>query len=557
MSAGPASAADRNADSSKLGVDRLVDPQQRPVRSSSARKGRMDCCLILRSIENARTTLLSRTDIILKSGGLTVILANRSDLDLTAFYRVAWQRENVRIADDAMRRIAANRASFLELIDKDPSVVIYGVTTAMGERASHRLTREERDAHARIKPFPAATSFGEYLPDRVVRGIVFARLANFIEGHAATSPRIAAAVADMLDGRAMPAVAAAGQGGAGEILALYPLFAELSTRFDLEVKERGSLINGSPCAAALLADAAIAGRRRLQLALETFALSIEAFRAPLEHYDEALESLWGDPDEAAVLRSLRSYLGDVGGRRNYQAPVSYRIVPRVLGHAHRAVSAAERAARISLSSISDNPVYLPPDANAPLWPLHQHRRLSQRHGGAGARRSGGHLGGHLPAVRPSQRQIAERPGLAFARPAAGRTPAGTERRTRQHRLRAHGGERLHRARQRRGTAHLHPGSDSCSSGQDDVATPVFLAWSKEARAGRCLDASLAMLGGGGLAGAVSSPTAKRRVRCGRSWSSCAAYVAPVVEDRILGPELANLTDAITARIFAPSENIDS
>jgi histidine ammonia-lyase len=73
------------------------------------------------------------------------------------------------------------------------------------------------------------------------------------------------------------------------------------------VKERGSLINGSPCAGALVGDAAIAARRRLQLAIETFALSIEAFRAPLEHYDEALEALWGDEDEAAVLRSLRRY----------------------------------------------------------------------------------------------------------------------------------------------------------------------------------------------------------------------------------------------------------
>ena len=122
---------------------------------------------------------------------LTVILNLRSDIDLNAYYRAAWQRENVRIGDAALQRIAVNRASFLELIDKDPSVVIYGVTTAMGERANTRLSREERDHHARLKPFPAATSFGDYLPDRVVRGIVLARLANFIEGHSATTPRIA------------------------------------------------------------------------------------------------------------------------------------------------------------------------------------------------------------------------------------------------------------------------------------------------------------------------------------------------------------------------------
>src|SRR5262249_52802443 len=53
------------------------------------------------------------------------------------------------------------------------------------------------------------------------------------------------------------------------------------------------------------------------------------------------------------------------GRRHYQAPVSYRIVPRVLGHAFRAVAAAEHAATVSLASISDNPVYLPPDADHP------------------------------------------------------------------------------------------------------------------------------------------------------------------------------------------------
>jgi len=36
-----------------------------------------------------------------------------------------------------------------------------------------------------------------------------------------------------------------------------------------------------------------------------------------------------------------------------------------------------------------------------------------------------------------------------------------------------------------------------------------------------------------------------------------AYVEPVTEDRVLGPELGRLADAITAKIFAPGENIDS
>src|SRR3984957_509322 len=292
---------------------------------------------------------------------MTVTLRKRADINLESVLRVAWRQESVEIGDDALAEIVRCRAAFLKLIDSDTNVVIYGVTTAMGELASTRLTQEERDRHARIKGFAAATSFGDPFPDRVVRAFVLARLANFVEGNAATTPRITLAVADMLDGRPMPRIASSGQGGAGEILALYPLFADLTAQFDLEVKERGSLINGSPCAAALVADAALAARRRLKRIIEVFALSIEAFRAPIEHYDRALEELWGDEHEAAAPKALRELLdGGADHRRNYQAPVSYRIVPRVVGQAFRSVAAAERAATISLASASDNPVVIPP-----------------------------------------------------------------------------------------------------------------------------------------------------------------------------------------------------
>jgi histidine ammonia-lyase len=486
---------------------------------------------------------------------LTVTVNVRSDINLTTLHRVAWQGEKVRIGDAALARIAASRAAFLELIDKDPSVVIYGVTTAMGERASQRLAPEERDRHARLKPFAAATSFGDCLPDRAVRGIVFARLTNYLEGHAATTPRIAQAVAAMLDGGPLPLVPASGQGGAGEILALYPLFAELAMRFELEVKERGSLINGSPCAGALVGDAAIAARRRLQLAIETFALSIEAFRAPLEHYDEALEALWGDEDEAAILRSLRHYLGAAGGRRNYQAPVSYRIVPRILGHAHRALSGAERAARVSLASISDNPVYLPPDARHPFGRCistggyHNAMAAPALDDLAGIwadicllcdRHSARLLSGHVSQL-PDLLLVGREPGQSDGHGNVGYVP-----------MAANGYiEQAKSAAQRT----FIPSSDG-GNGQDDVAAPAFLAWTKEAQAGRCLDASLAMLAVMAsqalyVTGRAAPPALEEFLELVRG------HVAPVDEDRILGPELARLTEAITAKIFMPERHIDS
>src|SRR5207249_3421209 len=108
-------------------------------------------------------------------------------------------------------------------------------------------------------------------------------------------------------------------------------------------------------------------RNRLEHAVAVFALAIESFEAPLEAYDPALEQLWDEEFEVEALRALNQNLDGAmtEGRRFYQAPVSYRILPRVLGQAFRAVSLVEKAAAASLRSVSDNPVYVLPDSEHP------------------------------------------------------------------------------------------------------------------------------------------------------------------------------------------------
>jgi histidine ammonia-lyase len=481
---------------------------------------------------------------------MTVVLTTRADITLDAVHRVAWSGENVRLSEAALRRIAECRESFLRLVDGGESAAIYGVTTAMGELASKPLAGAAQQRHARLKPFAAATSFGDPLPNRIVRAIVLARLANFIEGHAATSPRIAQAVAAMLDRATQPTVPASGQGGAGEILALYPLFAELSTEFELEVKERGSLINGSPCAAAMLTDSALAARRRVQRAEQVFALSIEAFRAPVEHYDEALEVLWSDEHEAVALRNLRSLLaGGERERRGYQAPVSYRIVPRVLGHAHRARAAAERGATISLRSVSDNPVYLAPDA---IHPLGRCISTGGFHNAMAAPALDDLAASwadlcllcHRHAARLLDARASGLPDLLMV----GRDPSDSD---------GHGSvgyvpmamtgylEQARNAAQRT----FIPGTETAGAGQDDVAATVFLAWCKQDEAGRCLDSALAMLAM--LASQALHVTGRRAPPpLSALLDEVRAIVPPVDADRMLGPELARLSEHFTRQVFS-------
>lgn len=464
---------------------------------------------------------------------MTVVLSTRDDIDLEAVRRVAWAGEDVRISPEALDRIDKVRRSFLELLDSDPELVVYGVTSGYGEHASKRLTPEERKAQA-ARPPRAGASFGEPLPVRVVRAIVLARLANFLEGHAAVRVQLAEAVAAMLNGQELPTVPRRGNGGAGEVVALGHLFTDLAERIGTEEKESLALINGSPCGAALVADAALAARNRLRLAHDVFALSAEAMLAPSEAYSKELEELWGDPYEAAALGTVRTLLaGGATERRPYQAPVSYRILPRVLGAALRALAAAEAAAETSLRSVSDNPVYIPPDGDHPLGRVWS---------------TGGYHNAHAPAAldglaatwadlcqlaeRHTERMVAE--GL-LARP-------GSE---------GYVGVLLmvivgyaEEARYAAQPSVLPRGGYP----QNDVVAPSFLAWHKESVAGSCLEASLAILA------AIASQALFVEDR--PAPPALAPFLAKVRElfppvdlARNLGPDGERLSDAFSESVF--------
>ena len=131
--------------------------------------------------------------------------------------RVAWDGEGVELGTQALAAMARGRERLERILEHDPEVTIYGVTTGPGQLAGKKLTPEQRERWAGMSPARIATSWGDPLPDRVVRAIVLARLANFVEGHAAVSPEIARRVAALLDEDKMPVVPTKGQGGAGEI----------------------------------------------------------------------------------------------------------------------------------------------------------------------------------------------------------------------------------------------------------------------------------------------------------------------------------------------------
>ena len=259
-------------------------------------------------------------------------------------------------------------------------------------------------------------------------------------------------------------------------------------RDDLHEGEEEALLGGSPCSAALAAGAAVSARYRLGYATGICALSIEGFRAPLTAYDEALDGLWGDPHETAALRGLRRYLEGAGTaeRRFHQAPVSYRIIPRVLGQVHRAVAAVEKAATVSLRSVTSDVVYVGDELGRPAGrPV----------------RSGGYLNGMAyPALNAlsaawadlalvAERQVtalntAETSGLPVNLVAPGAPGNGTY----AYGWAANGYVEEARAA---ATPALLPGA--VEEPHADVLSPTFGAYRRERRAAECLDGVQAIL----------------------------------------------------------------
>jgi histidine ammonia-lyase len=351
-----------------------------------------------------------------------------------------------------------------------------------------RLDAEGRIAQAKLPTHHRAASWGETLPERVIRGIVFARLANFIEGHSAVSPSIAQAVVDMLSGQSMPYVPSRGQGGAGEILSLSHLFLHATAEWQLADKDMLALVNGSPAASALVADAALSALQRLQMAVEIFALAAEAFNTPHGHFAVELEECWNNPHDAWALTQLRDLMaGGDTPRRPYQAPVSIRILPRVFGQAHRAASTAEEIAQQSLAAVTDNPVVFPPGHQVGEDPVvstggyHNIQAAAAMDGLVCAYTNLAVLAGRIAAklqdtnVSLLPQFLGYEDGMSYL----GCLPMAIVGYEEEMRMLS--------------APTLLPGSESGAFGQDDVASPVFLAWQKHDRATVLFEQTMATL----------------------------------------------------------------
>lgn len=287
-----------------------------------------------------------------------IVLRSSADMTLANAEQLAFDRADVEIGEEAVRRITSGRARFESFMEARGGYV-YGSTTAPGSRAKVMLSEEESlrqgETLRNFVPSRAGAS-GAMLTERCVRLAVFARLSNAMTGSGKLRASTVQAVANLL--HAVPAVPLQGVACSGEVMPLTWLMAPLWD-LPLSIGEAMALVNGSPFATAMACDVALTTKRRLRLAELAFALSIEAAECPAAHFDRRLAEGWTDPYYARSLNNLHDLLRNSRRRQlQHQAPTSWRVVPNILAGAWRSVAAISQSAEIGLQSLKDNPTFI-------------------------------------------------------------------------------------------------------------------------------------------------------------------------------------------------------
>ncbi len=428
---------------------------------------------------------------------MIVMLNSLEDFTLASFAAVSRGGASAQLSEAASARIDARRTAFIQLVDAVPTPWIYNVTgksdgTTLNAQERRTLSRRHIaagavlfDTQPRQDPRPprSATPHPDEFPPRIVRGALFCRLANFIEGHAAVRTDVALAVASMLDAP-LPSIPTFGHGAAGEMSLLSHLFGDLIERMSLEEKEALALINGAPFATALLVDSLLSATPLLLEIAKTIAGAIDAYPAPLDAYDPILASLWRNPHAAhalALIADARRALDEPAQHtpQPTQAPVSFRAAPRLLARALRTYSSLRLTAKQSLQAVTDNPVVV--DGGGTL------RVLSN---GGFFDADAPPLFDDLAGVYADLARLLEKLGTRLAEKHAAFLPPPAQARLRGlvSALAGYAEDAVTAA-----TRTPLPGTDGGGAPQNDLISPVMQAWTKHVTAGETLSRSIATL----------------------------------------------------------------
>lgn len=297
--------------------------------------------------------------------------------------------EMLTLSPAAWQRIALANGIVASIVER--GIRAYGVNTGVGALASKVVPAALQEKLSRNIIFSHACGVGELVPERSVRAIIAAQVANFAHGHSGVRPQIVRNLLAFLERDCIPDVPSRGSAGylthnahvalvlIGEgrarvggrrmngrdalaAIGLEPLV--------LGAKEGLSLVNGTACATGLVSIALVRAERLMRWADAAAALTLEAAGGQMAAFDARVLAMRPSPGIEAVGKALRGLLDGSGliaaaqGVRTQDA-LSLRAIPHVHGAAREVLERCAHLVDRELASVTDNPAV----AGTPEEPL--------------------------------------------------------------------------------------------------------------------------------------------------------------------------------------------
>jgi len=313
---------------------------------------------------------------------------NGYNLTVENIHRVAREREQISLSDDALEKIKKCRAFLNGKVAS--GVMMYGVNTGIGEFSETRLSEDKLKEFQKYLVYNHSAGIGEPMPEEYSRGAMLGRINVHAKGYSAVRPEITLTMIAMLNKGLTPVMAQRGSVGAcgdlspmaqaaqnmmgegevfynGERRPAREAMEEAGVEIPgLDIRDGLGFINGSNVLTAMSA-LHIYDMERLMKQFEIAAsMSLEALLGNLKPYDSRLHTLRGFSGAVASAANISKCFegsdlltGKV--KTKLQDAYSMRSTPQVIGAARDAIAYARSQVEIELNGVCDNPLFLPDD----------------------------------------------------------------------------------------------------------------------------------------------------------------------------------------------------
>ena len=293
----------------------------------------------------------------------------------------------VTIAPSASERMRASAVVVARAAEAD--VPVYGLTTGLGSRVVDRVDGHAAAAFSLQTLRGRAMSVGERLPVELTRATMAVRCNGLCAGGSGATPPVAAGLAGLLNAGVHPCIPRFGSVGASDLCLLahvgLTLIGEGEAEFDgatlpsadalaraglepvrLGPKDGLAICSSSAVSAGVAALDLVDATACLEFMQVAAALSMEGFRANLSPLDPRVVAARPAPGQAWAAADLRALLHGgaltrPGAARRLQDPLSLRCVSQIHGSLRVALDLLAAAVEPELGGAADNPLVLVDD----------------------------------------------------------------------------------------------------------------------------------------------------------------------------------------------------